>query len=318
MKKFISILTLFICLFSLTSCFNGGVSKPKTGRRVREITLTRLNNEIVTINKKTDPIIVYQTIEELYKNEFCFEYYGSYKIKEDDMPSDRCKGLVVHHDNLLYFTTINKFKKINNYFYVENKYSSDEFNYYYINLYTLKDQPLYGIADDNKFRYAFINNGEEVRGTFPSYADMTEKDSKKICDYLQYGDNVQQLSTKEGLLGGLYNENLCEKFEYKFTLTKNYIIFKVKQPYGFPESDLPTEAIKPNGKFVKEIYFNIKTFQIDYVKTKANIYHNLFKPNLQMKYFYVLSRVDLDLVNSDIEKLKQYTKENTVLSSNNY
>ncbi len=318
MKKFISILTLFICLFSLTSCFNGGVSKPKTGRRVREITLTKLNNEIVTINKKTDPIIVYQTIEELYKNEFCFEYYGSYKIKEDDMPSNRSKGLVVRHDNLEYSTTINKFKKINNYHYYEKKYNADKLNFFNINLYTLKDQPLYGSASENNLRYAFINNGEEVRSTFPSNVNMTEKDSKKICDYLLYADNVQQLSIKEGLLGGLYNENLCENFEYKFILTKNYIIFKVKQPYGFPESYLPTEAIKPNGKFVKEIYFNINTFQIDYVKTKADIYHNLFKPNLQMKYFYVISRVDMDLVNSDIEKLKQYTKENTVLSSNNY
>lgn len=311
MKKIISILVLFICLFSLTSCFNGGLTKPRTGRRVREITLTKTNNETITINKKTDPYLLYQIIEELYDNDYCFEYYGSFSIKTKDISKKTYRGLYVKHEDLTYKTHINKYKKINRFSFMENNQHD------IIDLCTLKDQPIYGFSVHNNLRYAFVNNGEEVRPQYPSYADMTDKDSKEICDYLNHADIFQSIFLREGFLGGLYIEKLRDKFEYKFTLTKNYIIFSVKQPYGIPGNSLPYEAITPNGKFVKKIYFNINTFQIDYVKTKANIYNNLIFLGIETKYSYVLSRVEMNFINSQIEQLKQYTKENAVLSNKN-
>ena len=83
-------------------------------------------------------------------------------------------------------------------------------------------------------------------------------------------------------------EQFVDKFDYKVTLTKNYIIFSVKQPIGLELNKFYGERYGKEGSFEKEIYFNISTYQIDYVKTNASIYNNTSYPGVLLEYNYVL------------------------------
>lgn len=309
MKKLVSIIILFVCLFTLTSCFNGGVSKPKTGRKVAEITLTKTNNEKITIDKNTDPVLVYHLIKELYQDDYCFEYYGKYIKRHDERINKTYKGLFLLNDNQKYYSHKNKLMNLEHYHYRESLKPMGE-NYVYIDI--LKDKPLYGNARYNGKYYNFINDGEVVRTQYPANYDISDKKTQKRCDYISSGDTLNSIIMHEGLLGGLYIEQFADQFDYKVTLTKNYIIFSVKQSIGLELNMFYGEHYGKEGSFEKEIYFNISTYQIDYVKSNASIYNNTTYPGVLLKYNYVLSRVDYSKIQKDLDFLESYTKENVV------
>ena len=311
MKKLISIVVIIIFLFSLTSCFNGGISKPKTGGKVEEITLTTKSGERVTINKNTDPVYLYKLIEELYEDDYCYEYYGKFIKQFNEHINNTYKGLLIANDFYTHYTFKNDFFRLKHYSYYEQSN-----NGVYIDM--VKNKPLYGSAKYNNTRYLFLNDGNEVRSYPPSIIEMSENDNEKLCLYITYGNAWQSSIVAEGVLGGFYIEEFVDKFTYDFTLTENYIIFKVQQPIGVIFNHGMTLAISDKeGSFKKEIYFNIETNKIDYVKTKANVY-NHFTGRDQFKYNYVLSRVDKSVFDAELEFLKQYTKENTVEYSKLY
>ena len=118
---------------------------------------------------------------------------------------------------------------------------------------------------------------------------------------------------RSNILSGFYFEDYIREFSYRYSLHENHIILTVNQPIGECEPIKPIfgTMVVRRGEMTKTIYYNNNTREIEYIEANVKAYNNCISYGSYSSYSYILSKVDLDLINNNIDELIEYLEENS-------
>ncbi len=324
MKKLLHLTSIIVTVL-LTMCLCSCNKKIKEvgsldkGITISSVEFVSKDGVAYEINKDFDPVLLYHLLIE--KNDITNVYY-EYNYKEK---------YYEYHTNLYgvygYFHNIeNDISETNIYYFSESVINKKAYSYVAfreekIHLvthdhtsnsgsYALENKKiLCGRIIDEKYKgFGFKNNGDFV----PANLNYSEGENDVADNFvIGSGRANRSIAAADSRIYGYYIEGYVDEFEYNIELTDKYIIFSVKQPYGFDTGQIQIKDLT-KGEFEKTVYYNYNTNKIDYAYTKANISSSINSPGALVKYECVVKIIDKAVIDNKVKEVKAFIDKNAV------
>lgn len=324
MKKLLhltSIIVTVLLAMCLCSCNKkikevGSLDK---GTTISSVEFVSKDGVAYEINKDFDPVLLYQLLVEKYdyRNvyyEFNYEvefrelYANLYGIlgRENNKIGD------VYEENYYYFTESVVNKKVYSYVGFKESKINDVTKDHSLNSgsYALENKKILcgSILDENYKALGFKNKGDFV----PANLNYSEGKDDAPANFVISSHRISpSVLFYDANPSGFYIEGYLSEFEYNIEVTDKYIIFSVKQPYGFDIGQIRIDDLE-KGEFEKTIYYNYNTNKIDYAYTKANISSSINSPGVLVKYECVVKIIDKAVIDNKVKESKAFIDKNAV------